>query len=102
MKILDTKMATGGQWVSVTQLREYQDEKLRFSLKSDAYRAQSHATVQIYNPGTRSWNHLTSIDPHLMTTTEGLAYLPRDRPATQHHFQADLAELERQVKLILD
>ncbi len=98
-KVLDTKLNKGSQTYTLTRIAELGEHKLRFSIGSDAYQSQSHATVSRWN-GTE-WKRVASILPASMATPTGLVYWPASRPVTEFEFNTDLVELKHQVMLIL-
>ncbi len=114
---LDSKLAKGSQDLTLTRLykvtiRELNNHsraltvlavhKLRVRIKSDSYKFQSYARIEIYNEQERKWNVLASIDHGNMETQEGLHYMPPHDPATERDFEDDEEELLRLAGLVLN
>lgn len=82
--------------------------KLRIRIRSDHYKIQSHASIELFGPDLK-WDELHSIPYGRMATKEGLvnnlAFARSDGPfdAQQHgrHFEDDRAELISHAEFLL-
>ena len=100
MKTLDTKMSPGTQSISYVELlADATGQKLRVSIKSDAYKAQSSAKIERWDGNL--WQNVASVPFGLMKTKEGLYYLPNKGGLIQTNFFEDRNELVRLADLIL-
>lgn len=112
MYLMDSKISEGSQDYTVTQLYkavfEYTSgaikqtirQKLRITIKSDAYAAQCFARISVYSSAENKWNPLASIEPGNMVTEHGLSSKPK--APSEYEFQRDIDELQRLANLILE
>lgn len=100
VKALTSSISKGQQSVTLLELLELNTHKLRLSIKSDAYKFQSHAKIERWD-GTQ-WQIVWSIPHGAMSTEEGLVYQPSHRPVTRSQFSIDARTLIEQAKLILE
>lgn len=72
-----TKVNTIGQQ-SITRLEHLQfgEHKLRLTIKSDSYKFQSYATLEVLNKATMEWSKVVYRPHSDMVTQEGLVYRP--------------------------
>lgn len=96
-KVIDRTIAIGMQSVTATDILVINGKKVKFEIKSDTYRSQSHATSMLWT-GDR-WNSVHSIQPSLMATEIGLIHKPNGANAAD--FAKDFTELERVTLAIL-
>lgn len=90
-------VTTGSQSVTFRELcTTAGGDKLRIDIKSDAYRAQCHATVDRWDGN--QWQLVWSVKPEAMATREGL-YVARNVTAAE--FSADRANLLKHAAVIL-
>lgn len=89
-------LTKGGQSVMYRELcTTAGGDKLRIDIKSDAYRAQSHARIERWDG--EQWQLVWSIAPDAMATREGL-YV---RTFSDADFTADRATLIKHAAVIL-
>jgi len=100
MERLDVSVARGQQDVTFTELLEREGEKFRIKIRSNAYKSQSSAVLEIWSPGARQWNELVRLDPMEMSTPEGLCYSRELR--SEGEFLVDRGTLIRRALLVVE
>jgi hypothetical protein len=90
-------LAIGGQSVTYRELLGVvkTGDRLKIDIKSDAYRAQSHARIERWDGN--QWQLVWSIPAHAMATPEGL-YV---RKPTAKDFRADTETLVAHAATVL-
>jgi hypothetical protein len=102
MKTITMKISAGQQSVDYAETLDANGTKLRISIKSDAYAAQSHARLEVFSPVELRWNNLVTLHHGAMATAPGLVYRPSQGGLDPAHFAADRDEMVRQAAEILD
>ena len=88
-EILEEKVTTSRQGVTFHRIERCLKFKVRFTIESDAYKAQCRAFSEVWNPDELKWNRVHSLQPSEMRTPEGLCYLPNGTGKDRKHFLAD-------------
>lgn len=101
VKSLSLDIAPGGQSIHFTELLFGWDHRLRISIKSDSYRQQSYARMEVWSSAALTWNGVASIHHGSMRTRIGLSSLPGGSGLKALEFQADRDELIRLAGLVL-
>lgn len=96
---LDMNISAGSQDVMYRELLQVGTHRLRISIRSDSYRDQCYARVEIWSPAESKWNFVECVHHGSMVTEKGLRYL--QRPAIVKDFSADRDELIRLASLVL-
>lgn len=96
---LDVSFARGDQDVHFTELLSFREEKLRIKIRSNAYKSQSTAVLEIWDPAGRQWNEVVRLHAPEMQTKEGLCYGPGVR--TTADFISDRNVLLNRAMLVL-
>jgi len=107
MRVLFMDKSTGQQSVTFEQLLEValsrdgqrDTHKLRLRIKSDAYRAQSHARIERWDGA--EWKEVAHLAPGIMATKEGLIYGIRGEIPDAWFEQDRAALLDRAVCTLL-
>ncbi len=87
LKTVQKEIAKGDQYMHYTEIVDIAGEKLKISIKSDAYESQTYARIKVFSPTEKTWNDLASIHYSKMQTPAKLVYkASHDDPA---HYQAD-------------
>lgn len=107
-KIEDRKLqaSESDQSVYFTEIGSYGPHKLKFALRSNAYKGQGYATVSRFDG--EKWQQISRIVPDAMITPEGLIYKAK-RPidprkpegVSDINFIQDLTQLRADAWLIL-
>lgn len=98
MKTLSTQVTTGRQSVSLQELVQMGEHKLRVQVRSDTYKFQNVARVDRWDG--RMWQLVWAIPAEATATQEGLVY-HREGTMTRAAFAADVKALLDQAKTIL-
>ena len=105
MKSISVEIGSGQQSVKYTELLTDGVRKLRLSIKSDVYKFQSSALVEVWSPLDSKWNEVHSIHYDRMTTKEGLIlrnrYQSPSGPVSKKDFATDRNTLIKMAKTIL-
>lgn len=77
--------------------------KVRISIKSDAYKNQCHATIEVWHAESLSWNSLSDIHFDKMSTSEGLLFGFGNKTADElfRSFQTDRNKLVKDALRVL-
>lgn len=92
----------GHQDVSLTELINYGDYRLRMSIRSDSYKSQSHARLECFDKQAMKWNEVVTRPALDMMTEEGLVYMPATKKATAASFKEDRTWLLTQFSNLVD
>jgi hypothetical protein len=71
---LSSTQTVGGQDVTLLELLQFGKHKLRLTIRSNAYKFQSHARVEVLDQQPVKWNMLVYRPHEDMKTPEGLCY----------------------------
>lgn len=102
-KVLSKTQTVSRQDVERLELIQFGEHKLRLEIRSNAYKFQSHATVDILDKSAGiKWNQLVFRPPLAMETKEGLCYQPQaERRDFLPDMGADRLWLLDQVRMLL-
>lgn len=77
MKTIHRSVAKDGQSVTLTEICQFKEAKLRIRVKSDAYEAQSFARIELWSENR--WSEIYTLHGSEMKTPSKLVYY---KPAT--------------------
>lgn len=100
-KPIEDLISRGGQDITARRVFKIGDLKVRITIKSDAYKFQSFARSEVWNPTELKWNQVHNIPHGQMATREGLCYLPNASGENWTHFQRDFDTLLKVTKEVL-
>lgn len=101
-KVVDEKVTLSGQDVNYNVLTTFGAYKVRFVLRSNAYKFQSYARAEVWSAASLSWNEVVTRRGEEMQTPDKLCYLPNNSGVSSKHFEADLLALQSMVAAVLD
>jgi len=99
MKIIHQTIAPLSQSVKAETLISHGDNTLRAVIISHHYNEQCSARLEIWSPGSLSWNFMADIPFAVMETPHKLIYT--DDGEEPHHFQADIERLYEKARFLL-
>jgi hypothetical protein len=70
----------------------FRGRKLRIEIRSNAYKFQSHAWLDVLEADPMKWNRICWLPAAAMITEEGLAYLPGATSRTPADWSSRFAE----------
>jgi hypothetical protein len=92
----------GRQDISLNELLNYGEHRLRLIIKSDSYKSQCYARLEAFDKSAMKWN-IVVYRPHGdMQTEEGLVYSRLSDVHNEVKFQSDRAWLIAQFKNLMD
>lgn len=108
MKTHQAHIVKHSQAIIFQEMLTHDRKHLRATIKSDAYRDQCSATVEVLSPDN-TWHVLTYMHPQLMQTKEKLIYRPEfhssppvmDKVKFYHYFEDDREELIAEAMRLL-
>lgn len=69
-------VAADRQDVTWLEHASFRGQKVRIEIRSNAYKSQCHAWLDVLEPAPMQWNRICWLPAASMITEEGLAYLP--------------------------
>ncbi len=111
-EVVDQQVSKGTQDVTIrllTKLRLVTGEgrgkdlvyKVRFEVKSDAYKAQCYAKAEVWSPTDLRWNEVVRLRGEEMATEHGMHHKPFSLGTDPKAFDADLDRLAKMAEIIL-
>ena len=108
--VVDQQMSRGGQDVTFKLLATFRlvgddnkdiTRKFRFEIKSDSYRQQCYARVEVWSKTSLCWNEVYRLRGEEMATPEGLHHKPFTMQNNPKAFDADLERLMKVVETVV-
>lgn len=96
---VDVSIARGSQDVFFTELLSFREEKLRIKIRSNSYKDQCSAELEIWSAAGRQWNEVVRLHAAEMQTEKGLCYGPQ--MVLPADFAKDRAVLLNRAMLVL-
>lgn len=98
-KLIEQQLGDTNQSISLVRFGKIGEHSVRISVKSDSYRQQCYAHLDVLDKQKMEWNTISSIKPTEMSTPEGLKSYPgaygvnRDLTKFVRYFEADVKRL---------
>ena len=101
VELLGETISTSRQGVTFRRIERGQGFTVRFTIESDAYREQCRAIAEVWSPSALQWHAVHAVPASLMSTPEGLCYLPAKGRENRKHFVPDYLTLAAMIWEIL-
>lgn len=97
----ETTISSGQNATVYMELYEILGQRVRVSIRSDAYKEQCYARAEVWDISRKAWNQIHYVHPSKMATPEKLVYHPNKTGENPKHFEKDVKALKRAVLFVL-